>query len=82
MGKVSVTNPNKTVAWGALYWQYFEQLDKITFAETPLKLSKKLLTRYEMPLGFFAYISACSGNMYSCSPETVRSYLNSKVLDS
>ena len=42
MGKVSVTNPNKTVAWGALYWQYFEQLDKITFAETPLKLSKKL----------------------------------------
>jgi hypothetical protein len=28
--------------WGAVYWQYFENLDKITFAETPLKLSKKL----------------------------------------
>ncbi len=42
MGNVSVTNPNRNVAWGALYWQYFEQLDKITFAETPLKLSKKL----------------------------------------
>ncbi|GGM97609.1 alpha-2-macroglobulin [Dyadobacter beijingensis] len=28
--------------WGAIYWQYFEDLDKITFAETPLKLSKQL----------------------------------------
>jgi uncharacterized protein YfaS (alpha-2-macroglobulin family) len=27
---------------GAVYWQYFEDLDKITFAETPLKLSKQL----------------------------------------
>ncbi len=29
-------------SWGAIYWQYFENLDKISFAETPLKLSKKL----------------------------------------
>ncbi len=29
-------------SWGAVYWQYFEDLDKITFAETPLKLTKKL----------------------------------------
>jgi uncharacterized protein YfaS (alpha-2-macroglobulin family) len=29
-------------AWGAVYWQYFENLDKITFAATPLQLSKKL----------------------------------------
>ncbi|MEO6328125.1 MAG: alpha-2-macroglobulin family protein [Ginsengibacter sp.] len=29
-------------SWGAVYWQYFENLDKITFAETPLKLNKKL----------------------------------------
>jgi len=29
-------------SWGAIYWQYFEDLDKITFSETPLKLSKKL----------------------------------------
>jgi len=42
MGKVKVTKADDGVAWGALYWQYFEQLDKITPAETPLKLSKKL----------------------------------------
>ncbi|MDE3212599.1 MAG: alpha-2-macroglobulin [Bacteroidota bacterium] len=29
-------------SWGAVYWQYFENLDKITHSETPLKLSKAL----------------------------------------
>ena len=29
-------------SWGSVYWQYFEDLDKITSAETPLKLVKKL----------------------------------------
>jgi hypothetical protein len=29
-------------SWGAAYWQYFEDLDKITTASTPLKLVKKL----------------------------------------
>ncbi|MFZ1453434.1 MAG: alpha-2-macroglobulin family protein, partial [Ferruginibacter sp.] len=29
-------------SWGSVYWQYFEDLDKITAAETPLKLVKKL----------------------------------------
>ncbi len=30
------------VSWGSVYWQYFENLDKITPAATPLKLVKKL----------------------------------------
>ncbi|MFC3562056.1 alpha-2-macroglobulin family protein [Pedobacter jamesrossensis] len=42
MAKISVKNTNKTVAWGALYWQYFEQLDKITPAETGVKINKQL----------------------------------------
>jgi len=43
MGKVEVKNPNDVVAWGAIYWQYFEQLDKITtFEETPLTIKKQL----------------------------------------
>jgi uncharacterized protein YfaS (alpha-2-macroglobulin family) len=29
-------------SWGAVYWQYFEDLDKVTSSETPLKLVKKL----------------------------------------
>lgn len=42
LANVSVSNPNDVSAWGALYWQYFEDLDKITMAETPLRLNKKL----------------------------------------
>jgi hypothetical protein len=29
-------------SWGSVYWQYFEDLDKITPSATPLKLVKKL----------------------------------------
>ncbi|MES2892681.1 MAG: alpha-2-macroglobulin family protein [Bacteroidota bacterium] len=29
-------------SWGAVYWQYFEDLDKASSAATPLKLEKKL----------------------------------------
>ncbi|MES2800005.1 MAG: alpha-2-macroglobulin family protein [Bacteroidota bacterium] len=42
MGKVTVTKKNDGVSWGAIYWQYFEDLDKITSHETNLKLNKKL----------------------------------------
>lgn len=40
---LKVTNNNKSVAWGAAYYQYFEDLDNIkTFEDTPLKLKKKI----------------------------------------
>ncbi|HTX88266.1 MAG TPA: alpha-2-macroglobulin family protein, partial [Bacteroidales bacterium] len=42
MGHVSVDRTGEGVAWGAVYWQYFEDLDKITPAKSPLKLEKKL----------------------------------------
>jgi uncharacterized protein YfaS (alpha-2-macroglobulin family) len=51
MGKVTVNNPNPAVAWGAMYWQYFEQLDKITPAQTPLSLNKKLFREVNTPTG-------------------------------
>ncbi|HZL12339.1 MAG TPA: alpha-2-macroglobulin family protein [Prolixibacteraceae bacterium] len=51
MGNVSVKNTNPTAAWGAMYWQYFEQLDKITSAQTPLSLNKKLFREVNTPTG-------------------------------
>jgi uncharacterized protein YfaS (alpha-2-macroglobulin family) len=42
MGTITVVKKDEGVAWGAVYWQYFEQLDKITPAETPLSLKKQL----------------------------------------
>jgi len=38
----STSQPINSPSWGAVYWQYFENLDKITTASTPLQLSKKL----------------------------------------
>ncbi len=52
MAKVEVKNPNSVVAWGAAYWQYFEDLDKIkTFEDTPLKLIKKVFREENTPTG-------------------------------
>jgi hypothetical protein len=46
MGNISVkiesSQSPPSGGWGAVYWQYFEDLDKITTASTPLKLDKNL----------------------------------------
>ena len=64
MGNVKVTKTDDGVAWGALYWQYFEQMDKITSSEPhpnpPLKqgrekqgliIEKKLFIERNSPTG-------------------------------
>ena len=43
--KVTLNKKGKGIAWGALYWQYFEDLDNITPAKTPLQLKKKLFLK-------------------------------------
>ncbi len=48
---VTLTKKDEGIAWGGLYWQYFENLDKITFAETPLQLSKKLFLKQNTDTG-------------------------------
>jgi hypothetical protein len=51
MGNITVTKKDDGVAWGAVYWQYFEQLDKITPAETPLSLRKQLFLQQNTDRG-------------------------------
>jgi hypothetical protein len=51
MGNVKVTKSNEGVAWGAVYWQYFQDLDKITPHATPLKVEKKLFIERVTPAG-------------------------------
>lgn len=41
MGKVEIKNNGKSISWGALHWQYLEQLDKITPSKTDIQLSRK-----------------------------------------
>ncbi len=51
MGKIKVqleaskkdnTNQSGNTSWGAIYWQYFEDLDKITTAGSPVSIKKEL----------------------------------------
>jgi uncharacterized protein YfaS (alpha-2-macroglobulin family) len=40
--KLTVTDNASSTSWGAIYWQYFEDMDKISSAKTPLELRKQL----------------------------------------
>ncbi|WP_435414702.1 MG2 domain-containing protein [Polaribacter aestuariivivens] len=51
MSEVTINKKGNGIAWGGLYWQYFESLDKITSAETPLKLNKKLFKKVNSDTG-------------------------------
>ena len=52
MGTLKVSNPNEQPAWGAVYYQYFEDLDKIkTFEETPLTIQKQLFKEVNTDTG-------------------------------
>lgn len=45
MGNIIVSSQsvaNSSPSWGTVYWQYFEELDKITAAASPLTLRKQL----------------------------------------
>ncbi|MEP6646426.1 MAG: alpha-2-macroglobulin family protein [Saprospiraceae bacterium] len=42
---INVSNPNNHIAWGAAYWQYWEDLDNVKnqVDNNPLKISRQLL---------------------------------------
>ncbi len=45
MGNITVNKASDGPAWGAVYLQYFENLDKIQSAKSPLTITKKLYVR-------------------------------------
>ncbi|AUS04675.1 alpha-2-macroglobulin family protein [Pseudotamlana carrageenivorans] len=51
MGQVTLTKKGEGIAWAGLYWQYFEDLDHITSAETSLQLNKKLFLKKNTDFG-------------------------------
>lgn len=51
MGNVTVEKVGPGPAWGAVYWQYFEDLDRITPAETPLSIEKELYVQRNTSAG-------------------------------
>jgi hypothetical protein len=56
MGNIHVKIEQKeknsgSTSWGAAYWQYFEEMDKITSASTPLHLVKKVFIEKQSDRG-------------------------------
>ena len=43
MGQVTVTTTSDGVQWGALHWQYFEQMDKVKAHESPFSLQRQVM---------------------------------------
>lgn len=51
MGTITISKKDKGMAWGGLYWQYFEDLDKITTSNTSLNIDKKIFLKINSDSG-------------------------------
>ncbi len=45
MGRIELKNTNKQIAWGALHWQYFSNLDSVKASENALQISKQIFVK-------------------------------------
>ncbi|MDR2907098.1 MAG: hypothetical protein LBU91_03810 [Bacteroidales bacterium] len=48
---IILNNRGNTMVWGGLYWQYFENLDQIKPAATPLSIKKTLFVKHTTDSG-------------------------------
>ena len=55
LGKISVRNPNKGMAYGAAYWQYFEDMNKVSRQSTDVSIKKT----------FFKEVITAKGNEWA-----------------
>ncbi|MCS7074425.1 MAG: hypothetical protein NZ108_08165, partial [Bacteroidia bacterium] len=52
LADITITKSDEGVSWGAMYWQYFENIDKIkAAAETPLKIKRELYLQKDSDTG-------------------------------
>jgi len=45
MGNITISKRNEGVSWGAVHWEYFEDLSKVTSHKSPLSIAKIVLVR-------------------------------------
>jgi len=48
MGNVTVKHQGNAPAWGALYWQYYEDMDKVRKSDASLDIEKQLFVEKPM----------------------------------
>lgn len=51
MGQVTVSTTSGGVQWGALHWQYFERMDKVTPHESPFSIRKQVMLHEQTDAG-------------------------------
>ena len=51
LGTLTVDNPNRGMAYGAAYWQYFEDLNRVTRQASDVSVKKMLYRQAETPSG-------------------------------
>ncbi|WP_454802086.1 alpha-2-macroglobulin family protein [Mucilaginibacter phyllosphaerae] len=51
LGKVAIKNNGQSISWGAMYWQYLEQMDKITPSNTDIHLERKYFIQKQTASG-------------------------------
>ena len=51
LGKVAIQNNGKTISWGAIHWQYLENLDKISSSNTDIQLERKYFIQKQSDIG-------------------------------
>ena len=51
MGRVTGSHEGTSPAWGAFYWQYYEEMDKITKTDGSLDIEKQLFAEETTPSG-------------------------------
>ena len=51
LGKIAIQNGSTNTTWGAMHWQYLENLDKITSAQTNIRLMRKYYIQKQTDAG-------------------------------
>lgn len=51
LGKAEIKNNGKSISYGAMYWQYLEQMDKITPSSTDIHLERKYFIKKQTDAG-------------------------------
>ena len=50
-GNIEIKNNSTNISWGALHWQYLENLDKITSAQTNIRIERKYFIQKQTDAG-------------------------------
>lgn len=51
LGKIDIKNNGTNLSWGAMHWQYLEDMDKITSAQSNIRLSRKYFIQKQTDAG-------------------------------